>query len=290
MHRIREGFAGQKLLVLPEEVVRRMPDSLLAGNLYITNIGFFPQAHFHYVKRNAGLKEFILIYCVSGEGWYRLANRCNIKAGHYFILPANQPHTYGASQDNPWTIYWLHFSGRMAESLWKLYHFSHFPSSSVPFSGHRLGLFNKLFETLEKGYSKEHIQFTSLSLGYLMSSFLHPNIFEHTTDQKSPDMTDRAIEYMRQNLCVSMSLNQVAERISYSIPHLASEFKKKTGYSVIDYHNRLRIQKACQYLDLTDMPIKEVASTLGFQDPYYFSRLFSKIIGKSPRAYKNQSR
>ena len=286
MRRIRDGFTGQKMLVLPEEVNRQTAQSPLTQSLYITNIGFFPHAHFHYVERETDFKQYILIYCISGQGWYRLNHHTAIKAGQYFILPAKQAHQYGAAPENPWTIYWFHFTGHTSAEVWNLYRLRHFPAGTIPFSQQRIDLFNKLYDTLEKGYSNEHTRFTSLSLGYLMSSFLYPNIFEQKSEHKNPDAIDRAIEYMQNNLSVSLSLKELSGHVNYSIPHLASEFKKKTGYSAIDYHNRLRIQKACQYLSLTDMRIKEIAFSLGFKDPYYFSRLFSKVIGKSPRSYK----
>jgi AraC-like DNA-binding protein len=49
----------------------------------------------------------------------------------------------------------------------------------------------------------------------------------------------------------------------------------------------MKMQKASQELDFTDKPIKEVAIDLGFDDPYYFSRRFSKIIGMSPTKYRS---
>ncbi len=288
MRRIQDGFTGQKMLVLPEDVNKQSSKSLLTQNLYITNIGYFPNAHFHYVKRNNSLGQFILVYCVNGEGWYQIKQRYSIKAGQSFILPANQSHLYGATDHNPWTIYWLHFAGYAAKDIWNIYRDRHFPIATTPFSEQRITLFNKLYDTLEKGYSREHIHFTNLSLGYFLNSFLYPNIFDQNKEQKYPLIIDQAIECMQQNISTSISLKQLAKQTNYSIPHLSSEFKKKTGYTVIDYHNRLRIQKACQYLDLTDMRIKEISYTMGFEDPYYFSRLFSKIMNISPSSYRNR--
>ncbi|MGE7057069.1 helix-turn-helix domain-containing protein, partial [Paenibacillus glucanolyticus] len=72
-----------------------------------------------------------------------------------------------------------------------------------------------------------------------------------------------------------------------SVPHFTFRFKEATGYSPIDYYLRLKIQLACQHLDLTGQSIKEISHRLGFQDPYYFSRLFKKIMGKSPSDYRD---
>ena len=286
MQRIRDGFTGQKMLVLPKKVVDEINSSPLTKWLYLTDIGFFPNARYHYIERFFEFTQYILIYCVSGSGWYKLDQKQTVRANQYFILPAGKHHSYGTDVENPWTIYWFHFAGADAGKLWQLYRGHHYPIGNVPFSSHRIELFDQLYNTLDMGYSQEHIRFTNLALRYLLGSFLYPYSFEPKEEQKLPGRVDEAIAFMRQNLSTTLSLKQLAKHVNYSVPHFVSEFKKKTGYSPIDYHNRLRIQKACQYLDMTDMRIKEVSYMLGYKDPYYFSRLFSKIVGQSPRRYK----
>lgn len=274
MPRVREGFAGQKMLVLPQRVVEETAAAPLTEHLYLTDIGYFPNAHYHYVKRSADFSQFILIYCVSGTGWYHLDQRHTIGANQYFILPAGQGHLYGTGAKNAWTIYWFHFVGLHAPILWNAYRTHHHPVAPVPFSEHRIALFHQLYDILDRGYSQEHVRFANLALWHLISSFLYPYAFNLKPDHKPPTRIDEAIAFMQQNLSQALSLTQIAKYVNRSVPHLAAEFKKKTGYSPIDYHNRLRIQKACQYLDLTDMRVQEVAYSLGFNDPYYFSRLF----------------
>ncbi|MCB0166075.1 MAG: helix-turn-helix transcriptional regulator, partial [Anaerolineae bacterium] len=66
----------------------------------------------------------------------------------------------------------------------------------------------------------------------------------------------------------------------------ARVFKKKTGYAPIDYFIRLKIQKACELLETTDQQVSEIGHSLGYPDIYYFSRLFKKVVGLSPRQYR----
>jgi AraC-like DNA-binding protein len=58
----------------------------------------------------------------------------------------------------------------------------------------------------------------------------------------------------------------------------------------MDYFIHLKIQNACKLLYLTDMTVREVSFELGYDDPYYFSRLFKKVMGISPMQYRNQPR
>ena len=55
----------------------------------------------------------------------------------------------------------------------------------------------------------------------------------------------------------------------------------------MDYLIQLKMQRACQLLDLSDLRVKEVAAKIGYDDPYYFSRLFSKVMGLCPQTYRN---
>jgi AraC-like DNA-binding protein len=55
------------------------------------------------------------------------------------------------------------------------------------------------------------------------------------------------------------------------------------------YFNHLKMQRACQLLQFTGLRIKEIAAEFGFEDPYYFSRLFTKTMGVSPTDYRNKA-
>jgi AraC-like DNA-binding protein len=67
-------------------------------------------------------------------------------------------------------------------------------------------------------------------------------------------------------------------------------FKQETGFPPIDYFLRMKIQRAGQLLDLTENSVKEISSSLGIDDPYYFSRLFKKINNCSPTEYRKRKK
>ncbi len=92
---------------------------------------------------------------------------------------------------------------------------------------------------------------------------------------------------MKSQLDKALKIEEMALYFNYSPSHFFSIFKKKTGFSPINYFNDLKIQKACQYLSFTSMSVKEISYTLGFNDPLYFSRLFKKIMGVPPLRYRN---
>src|SRR3546814_3415279 len=89
-----------------------------SSDLYMTHIGFFPKAFFHYRERKKGCPDNILFYFLDGKGYYNvLSDDFELNANQFAILPANQPHHFQADIENPWTIYWVHFSGEKLTDL-----------------------------------------------------------------------------------------------------------------------------------------------------------------------------
>ena len=64
----REGFKGQRSIVLPDTITGKLRKNPLTRLLYVTDIGYYPKAKFHFRKRPHGVDQHILIYCVDGEG------------------------------------------------------------------------------------------------------------------------------------------------------------------------------------------------------------------------------
>ncbi|MDZ7720567.1 MAG: AraC family ligand binding domain-containing protein [Balneolaceae bacterium] len=98
-----EGFAGQKMIVLPQKIISNLLQHPLLKTLFATHIGYFPKAKFHYRERNQGIDEFVLIYCIEGEGWYEVEEeQFEVRPNDFFILPAGFPHRYSADNEAPW--------------------------------------------------------------------------------------------------------------------------------------------------------------------------------------------
>jgi len=71
------------------------------------------------------------------------------------------------------------------------------------------------------------------------------------------------------------------------VPHFSELFRQQTGYAPIDYLIRQRIQRACLLLDTTVSAVSKITTEVGYNDPYYFTRSFRRVMGCPPRAYRH---
>lgn len=290
MVQINDGFQGSRGIVLPESIVKEMENNDFESKLHITDIGYYPNAHFHYRKREDSIPQYILIYCIKGKGWYELKERkYNIEENQFFILPANIPHTYGANEQNPWSIYWVHFKGTLA----KFYAEGYDKPSTIPISeksriADRINVFEEIYKTLEMGYGTENLDYAISSLYYFLGTIKFIGQFRESSNSNAVNrnIIDASIRFMRENIENRISLEEICKHLDYSPSYFSAIFKKSTGYSPIQYMLQLKIQMACQLLDYSNMKINQICYKIGIDDPYYFTRLFTKIMGKAPSEYR----
>lgn len=97
---------------------------------------------------------------------------------------------------------------------------------------------------------------------------------------------ERVIQYINAHFSEPIDRERLAAYANLSPSYFSTVFKQQTGYSPVQYVNKVRIDQAKQLLRSTALPIAEVSSHVGFEDSFYFARLFSKATGFSPRDYR----
>jgi len=288
--RKREGFAGQRAIVLPKKILEVCNFTPSMNFLFVTDIGFYPRAQYHYRERPGGISQHILIYCTEGKGWLETVHgKVEVNPNEYLVIPADMPHKYGADEQNPWTIYWAHFKGLQSAHLTSMLSKQHTSLVNYsPFLEDRIKIFDSIYKNLEGGYSLDNLTFASISFQYFLLSLRYPEKIASAHHRVEKDSVDISIEYMQNHLDVPLTLETLASAVNLSVSHYSNVFHKKTGYSPIIYFNHLKIQHACQYLQFTTLRINEISLKLGIDDPYYFSRLFTKTMGLSPAEYRKK--
>lgn len=98
-----------------------------------------------------------------------------------------------------------------------------------------------------------------------------------------------SIVFMQQHLDKPLQVSALASNANISQSHYFALFKRIMGSTPIDYFIHLRMQRACHLLRTTTTSVKCVAAALGYDDPFYFSRLFRSVNGVPPSDYRLQS-
>jgi AraC-like DNA-binding protein len=98
---------------------------------------------------------------------------------------------------------------------------------------------------------------------------------------------EQSIAYMLRHLDEPLQVATLAAQANISASHFFALFKRQTGCAPIDCFIRLRMQHACRLLDETMLSVKEIAATLGYDDPFYFSRIFKSVNQVAPSEYRS---
>lgn len=121
-------------------------------------------------------------------------------------------------------------------------------------------------------------------------------IFELYQNEKIQDRNysaslkvENIIRYMHENIGRKLTLAELSERVQLSPTYLSRIFKDDTGYSLIGFFNKIKIDKAKELMIEGNKRIKQVAYEVGFSDEFYFSRIFKKIEGISPAEFYSKN-
>ena len=288
--KLREGFAGQDMFVIPRPVLSRARQHPLVRSLYPTDIGWFPSAGHHFRQRPQGAGQDHLMLCIGGHGFVEInGQRAHLARDHLLIIPRDTPHTYWAAEDDPWSIYWVHFLGDDAD-----YFVDRIPKPGQPVPIERstrdeaVRLFRYCLDTLDDGYGLPTMIYAAQSTQHILTLLLFRNqsLPEDPGSGSRRSNIEGVIEFMQTPLNENLRLEDFAREAGMSVSHFSERFRRQTGQSPMAYFIQLRMRLACRLLDLSGKPVKTVASEIGYRDPYYFSRIFKKSMGISPDKYR----
>lgn len=278
------------MLVLPEPLragARRHP--LLRG-LYVTDAGYFPAANAHLVERAQGAPTTLVMLCLRGAGWARFAGATHdVRAGDLVWLPARQAHAYGSAEGESWTIAWAHFAGEEVAAWGALLRSSaatEQPVVALPRDRLDEVALDQVYPALERGYAVRHQVAAAAALRRALSAAVEL-LVERRDVRSARERVAASIETLRHDWMRPHRLEELATAAGMSVTHYSALFRRHTGFAPIDFVIRLRVQHACRLLDTSKRSVAEVAASVGYDDPYYFTRCFRRVMGCAPRSYRN---
>ncbi len=281
-----DGFKGEWMFVLPTESFQDYVQHPQVKRLYLTDVGFFPHADRHYRERKEGIEEYIFIYCMEGSGTIELFGDKNytLYENQAFCIPRFCGHRYSADKDNPWSILWVHFKGEDVP-FYPLEERKIITFSSKNAANRMLFLFELLLRVLGGNYTLGNFIYISQVLSLILGECYFREKEQDTLEQNKH--VTKVIRYMYSHLQENLTLDGIAEEFEFSKSYLNAVFQKCTSHAPMDFYIRLKMKEACKLLRSTDLYIYEVGQYLGYSDQYYFSRIFKKVTGVSPREYRD---
>lgn len=278
---------GSMRFVLPRPIVSQLKAHLISKDLYPLALGFYQEAVGHRMSRSKH-DDLLLIYCVKGKGTLRIGQfNHSVHAGDFIILPKEVIHSYQACDEDPWSIYWVHCDGDVSNEYIALIH------NNLQQPIHSIGLHPRLIADFDSLLDLRKT--TQLFTSFIHASSVLRQILTHIALLKTQQIhqfdqsfnLDAIHSFMLTRLHESIDIDTLAARANLSKFHFIKRYKQLTGSTPINDFIRMKIEKACHLLDITDQRISEIAWRLGYEDAYYFSRCFSKVMGISPSQYRN---
>ena len=291
----RDGFAGELLISIPQNVLAGaiQKGQILPHQLYVSHIGYFPKALYHYCQRPQGCVDNILFYCVQGKGYYTLdGHTFTLNPNQYVIVPAtDKPLVYWSDTEDPWSIYWVHFTSDALQAFNRAYHIV--PEQGpqyIPHNEKGIRIWEEMYENLSRGYSPENLMNTNLCLYHLIATFVFSQQQNQNSSSPEKAIIRETIDYMKNNLDKTIRIEDFADLNKYSVSHFSKLFRLTTGMSPIEYFIHLKMQKASQLLNTEDSREKQKAALLGNDDPNNYTRLTKKNKTPTPETYRKSVR
>lgn len=278
---------GSIRLVVPRTITKNLATNKLSMALYPKAAGCYKRAAKHTMLRRVH-DDNLLIYCIEGGGEFCVdKERHQVNAGDLLLLPSGVAHSYQSSLTDPWTVYWTHFSGENCEDF-----INHLKGPMDKFivpvgvNSRLIANFDYLLESLHSSINVSAFIHGANMLQQILTSI--PQLRPLAKAQLIAHQFDLELVHslMQSSLHEQLNLTALAQSVNLSKFHFIKKYKALTNTTPINYFIHLKIERACHLLDISTKPIKEISYDLGYLDTYYFSRIFKKIMGISPKQYR----
>ena len=274
-----------QFFILPEEIIEKYKNNPFLKNLTVTKCGCYERAKGHFIRRT-GIDEYILIYCIDGEGWLGIEDTVlTISKGNLLIINKNTHHSYGASANNPWTIQWVHFIGEGAIKLINIGKLTQNGYLEVGYQPRLIDQFLKIFGALNLNYYEMDMIRASTYLQTILCEIIELQEKNNSEERRYKEIIN-VINFIEANLEENHSLDSLAQYTGLSKYHFSRKFKEYTHYAPMEYIKRFKVQKACDLLKKGELSIGEVSIQLQFNSPQYFSECFKQVTGYTPNKFR----
>ncbi|MBP1996024.1 AraC family transcriptional regulator [Paenibacillus eucommiae] len=240
--------------------------------------------------------DFYLIHhIISGKGCFTCQGQeRQLGAGDSFIIEPEQLVSYTSDEQEPWYYRWVAFTGPQAAKLVASTGTS--PKQPIIHTGRRRQaavLFRHMQQAFHGKKNGSHLR----AIGYLhlllaeYSAALAPaSPLGDLPETESSKLIEQAVHYLSTQYAEPITIEMMAESLGYNRAYLSRLFKQHTQVTPVTFLLKLRIDKARLLLrERRELTVEQIAASVGFHDPLYFSKQFRRWYGASPTEYRRQT-
>ncbi len=230
----------------------------------------------YYHKRADG-SSYLLAYTKSGGAYLTYENKkISVRPNSLLFIDLGNPSIIEAP-DSDWEIYFIHVIGSDIDDVYRNATVQGFYSEN--FNGAN---FTSCINNIYNSYSNNYDKYYVAEQIYLLLM----DVLRQTQFQRTPNVINRAIEYINRNFCSDFSLDQLCSDLFVSKYHFMRKFEKELKCTPKQYITSLRMQKAKSLLAHTTKSIKEIAQLVGFKSEKNIIYAFKTILKTSPSEYR----
>ena len=258
---------------------------------YVQEAGFFQSLPGYFTERR-GVPSYLLVYTLRGQGELRYGGQVHeLRPGWLFLIDCRQYQYYCQRGDEKWEFYWVHFHGGCTGAYWQA-----ICAASARNPGEPLAWpdeksivepIRQLIRLCAKPGQQTEILCSRVIVDLLTTTLLaaggHKN---HLPEHSRPVQV--ALDLLQQQPDKRWTLAELASQVALNRQYLMRLFRREVGQTPLEYQQALRIGLSKDLLRTSDINIEAIALQIGFDGSSYFIRVFKKLEGLTPLAYRKK--
>lgn len=274
-----------------ESCSSQLPSSNAPESLVVESCGTYQLHNDPPLKtsRPNGRDDYQLLYIASGKSKFIFQNREEIMcSGSVVLYRPFQPQYYVHYSEEQTEVFWIHFTGKNVEPILDFYHLY---KNRYFFSVNNSNVYRILFQRIIMELQLKRPMYEEMISTLLNGIFVLLSRQLSESDSRQLHLyneIEQAVGYFNAHYREKISVERYAEQRHISKAWFIRNFKAQTGSTPLDYLVSLRIANAQELLLQTDYSVKKIAAVVGYDNPLYFSRVFSKKMGTSPLEYRKK--
>lgn len=236
-----------------------------------------------------GVRDAYIIHFVhSGRGLFSIADKTyGVRAGEGFLIPPGTIVHYQASDTDPWTYSWFGFRGLQAKTYLERAWLTPLTPVFTPLAGRG---FESFYDELLSVRTERGGDALSLGILYRLMAGLIACSPTGADEERTVDAKElyvrQAIEIIKSSYSQKISMLEIARSVGLDRTYLSSLFKARFGVSLQGFLLEYRMRRAAELLRRPELSVSDISRSVGYNDPFLFSKMFKKVNGCSPKHFR----